>query len=212
MVDRRRSRLVVDDAVERSADPVGVRLALDRIDSAHPSFADRIEADPALRDALIAVCGASRALTMLLEVDAGALDVLGDLDVRPAVDASDPDELRRWKSREYLRIAARDLMGLDELEVTVAAIAALGRDVLRGAASLVESPEPLVVVGMGKLGGDELNYASDIDVMFVGDGDGHAAAQRARALLEVARRCFRVDVNLRPQGRDGPLVRTLASF
>src|SRR5262249_5724773 len=59
---------------------------------------------------------------------------------------------------------------------------------------------------------NELNYASDIDVMFVGDGDGHAAAQRSRAVLEIARRCFRIDVNLRPQGRDGPLVRTLASY
>jgi glutamate-ammonia-ligase adenylyltransferase len=212
MVDRRRSRPAVDDAVERSSDPVAVRLALDRIDSAHPSFEDRVEEDPSLRDAVIAVCGASRSLTMLLEVDAGALDILSDLEARPALDASNPDALRRWKGREYLRIAARDLMGLDELEVTVEAIAALGRDVLQGAASLVDTPEPLVVVGMGKLGGNELNYASDIDVMFVGDGDGHAAAQRARALLEIARRCFRVDVNLRPQGRDGPLVRTLASY
>jgi glutamate-ammonia-ligase adenylyltransferase len=204
MVDRRRSRPAVDDAVERSADPVAVRLALDRIDSAHPSFEDRVEGDPNLRDAVIAVCGASRSLTMLLEVDVGALDILGDLEARPALDTSNPDALKRWKSREYLRIAARDLMGHDELEVTVEAIAALGRDVLQGAASLVDTPEPLVVVGMGKLGGNELNYASDIDVMFVGDGDGHTAAQRARALLEIARRCFRVDVNLRPQGRDGP--------
>ena len=71
---------------------------------------------------------------------------------------------------------------------------------------------PSPSIGMGKLGGDELNYASDIDVMFVGEGDGHRAAQRARSLLEIARRCFRVDVNLRPQGRDGPLVRTLDSY
>ncbi len=77
---------------------------------------------------------------------------------------------------------------------------------------MIETEHPLTVIGMGKLGGDELNYASDIDVMFVGDGDGHQAAQRARAILEIARRCFRVDVNLRPQGRDGPLVRTLESY
>ena len=77
---------------------------------------------------------------------------------------------------------------------------------------MIETEHPLTVIGMGKLGGDELNYASDIDVMFVGDGDGHEAAQRARAILEIARRCFRVDVNLRPQGRDGPLVRTLESY
>ncbi len=88
----------------------------------------------------------------------------------------------------------------------------MARDVLRVASTLIEPGDALATIGMGKLGGDELNYASDIDVMFVGDGDGHRAAQRARALLEIARRCFRVDVNLRPQGRDGPLVRTLESY
>ncbi len=212
MVDRRRSRPVVDDAIERSADPVGVRLALDRIDSAHPSFADRVEADAALRDATIAVVGASRSLTMLLEVDPVAVDVLANLDVRLPLDAADPDELKRWKTREYLRIAARDLTARDQLEATVALIAAMARDVLRVASTLIEPGDALATIGMGKLGGDELNYASDIDVMFVGEGDGHRAAQRARSLLEIARRCFRVDVNLRPQGRDGPLVRTLDSY
>ncbi|HTN80172.1 MAG TPA: hypothetical protein VMK16_10900, partial [Acidimicrobiales bacterium] len=208
---RRRVRPALEDAIERSADPVSVRLALDRIDEGHPDIGERLDDNVALRDTVIAVCGASRSLTMLVEVDPGALEVLADLDARPPVDAADPDALRRWKSREYLRVAARDLTDRDELEVTVAAIAAMGRDVLRGAVALVDAPEPLVVVGMGKLGGNELNYASDIDVMFVGD-DGNEAARRARALLEIARRCFRVDVNLRPQGRDGPLVRTLASY
>src|SRR5947209_18947941 len=73
---------------------------------------------------------------------------------------------------------------------------------------------------MGKLGGDELNYASDIDVMFVapsggGAANGSAAAEAdraARALLAAARTCFRVDANLRPEGRDGPLTRTLESY
>ena len=211
-VARRRVRPALDEAVERSADPVAVRLALDRIDEAHPDFGDRVDADVALRDAVIAVCGASRSLTMLLEVDSAAVDVLANLDVRPALEASDADELKRWKTREYLRIAARDLTGRDELEATVAAIAAMARDVLGVASTLIDSGDPLTTIGMGKLGGDELNYASDIDLMFVGDGDGHRAAQRARALLEIARRCFRVDVNLRPQGRDGPLVRTLDSY
>src|SRR5215218_2231352 len=67
---------------------------------------------------------------------------------------------------------------------------------------------------MGKLGGDELNYASDVDLMLVGP-DGLAAGDgesRARELLRVARTCFRVDANLRPEGRDGPLVRSLGSY
>ena len=209
---RRRVRPVLDDAVERSADPVAVWLALDRIDEVNADFGARIDEDQAFRDAVIAVCGASRSLTMLLEVDPVAVDVLANLDVRLPVDAADPDELKRWKTREYLRIAARDLTTRDQLEATVALIAAMARDVLRVASTLIEPGDALATIGMGKLGGDELNYASDIDVMFVGEGDGHRAAQRARSLLEIARRCFRVDVNLRPQGRDGPLVRTLDSY
>ncbi|HEV3494941.1 MAG TPA: bifunctional glutamine-synthetase adenylyltransferase/deadenyltransferase, partial [Actinomycetes bacterium] len=60
---------------------------------------------------------------------------------------------------------------------------------------------------MGKLGGSELNYSSDVDIIFVGEDD-----KAARAVLDVARTCFRVDVDLRPEGRDGPLVRSLESY
>ena len=211
-VTRRGARDGLDDAIGGSADPVAVRTAIERIDSAQPGVADRIEEDLDLRDAVIAVCGASRSLTMLVEVDPVALSVLADLDARLPVDRSSPEDLKRWKARELLRIAARDLLGRDALETTVTSISALARDVLDASQQMIETEHPLTVIGMGKLGGDELNYASDIDVMFVGDGDGHEAAQRARAILEIARRCFRVDVNLRPQGRDGPLVRTLESY
>ncbi len=65
---------------------------------------------------------------------------------------------------------------------------------------------------MGKMGGHELNYASDVDVMFVGDGHHDEMEPRARAVMEIAARCFRVDANLRPEGRDGPLVRTIDSY
>jgi glutamate-ammonia-ligase adenylyltransferase len=63
----------------------------------------------------------------------------------------------------------------------------------------------LAVIGMGKLGGRELNYASDIDVMFVGDAD-------PLPVLEIARRCFRVDTGLRPEGRSGRLILPLTSY
>ena len=63
------------------------------------------------------------------------------------------------------------------------------------------------MVGMGKLGGRELNYASDIDLLFVG-GD----VRQARAVMDLARRCYRVDANLRPEGRDGPLTRSVDSY
>ena len=71
---------------------------------------------------------------------------------------------------------------------------------------------------MGKLGGRELNYASDVDVLFVHEGDTDAAEHAARALLATMSEptvdgiVFRTDANLRPEGRAGPLSRTLDSY
>jgi glutamate-ammonia-ligase adenylyltransferase len=79
----------------------------------------------------------------------------------------------------------------------------------------------VAVIGMGRLGGKELSYASDLDVLIVfADEAAHvqAAERSAETLLEVvngstpAERIFRLDVNLRPEGKRGPLGRTLASY
>ncbi|MDP8987347.1 MAG: bifunctional glutamine-synthetase adenylyltransferase/deadenyltransferase, partial [Actinomycetota bacterium] len=209
----------LEEAIERSAAPAAVRRGLERLEAAHPGLSTTLEGEEPLRRAVVAVLAASRSLTLLLETDADALAVLGDLGTRPAVPRGavlDEEGLRRWKAHEYLRIAGRDLTGLDDLRSTAAALAALADDVLVAAAVLAAGAqlEDLVVVGMGKLGGAELNYASDIDVVFVG-GDGTQPGRleaQARELMRVARRCFRVDANLRPEGRDGPLVRTVGSY
>ncbi len=71
---------------------------------------------------------------------------------------------------------------------------------------------------MGKLGGCELNYASDVDVLFVHDGDSENAEHVARSLLNIMTTpsedgiVFRTDADLRPEGRSGPLTRTLDSY
>jgi glutamate-ammonia-ligase adenylyltransferase len=190
----------VDELVERSADPAAVRAALARFDD---DRRERVLADPALAAAVVAVIAGSRSLTRFVEHDDRALDVLADLDAREPVDAGD---LVGWKRREYLRIAARDLLDLDGLPATTEAISDLARDVLVAAVDAVSADE-MAVVGMGKLGGRELNYASDIDVLFVG-GDPKAARQ----VMDIARACFRVDANLRPEGRDGALTRSVDSY
>ena len=194
----------LDEAVDRSADPLSVRRAIEQASVHHPDLADRLQVEPELQAAFVAVTAASRFLSRLLATEAAAVGVLADLHTRPSPDASSIGALARWKRLELLRIASRDLIGLDPLEDVGANLARLGDDVVRGAHDLAGSP-PLAVIGMGKLGAGELNYASDIDVLFVGEGD-------ARALVIAARRCFRVDAGLRPEGRDGPLVRSLASY
>jgi glutamate-ammonia-ligase adenylyltransferase len=209
---------LLQDAVEFSAAPAAVSVAIERLVDRHAGLGDRLAADPALAAAVVAVTGASRSLTVQLEADAGSIDVLTDLDRRSPLDTGDPAALRHWKEREYLRIAARDLLGFDGLPATVALVSDLARDVLAGAHTLGAVPVldasggRLTVIGMGKLGAHELNYASDIDVMFVGEGDPGLLERAARKTMEIARGCFRVDANLRPQGRDGPLVRSLSSY
>ena len=87
--------------------------------------------------------------------------------------------MRRWKRRELLRIAGRDLLGAADLPAVGRELAALAEVCLRCALDIVEPDVPLAVIGMGKLGGRELNYASDVDVLIVHDGDSTAAEQAA---------------------------------
>jgi glutamate-ammonia-ligase adenylyltransferase len=202
---------VLADAVAASPVPGRTANALDRLAAVHPDLVERLQADARLATALLLVTSASRSLTRVLEADATALGVLADLDHRRDEDSADGVELLAWKRRELLRIAARDLTAADDLEVTAAALARLGEDVLRAAVRLAGADD-LVVIGMGKLGGRELNYASDVDVLFVGEGDPDASARRARTVLDLARPCFRMDAALRPEGRDGPLVRSVEGY
>lgn len=196
----------LDDAIERSAAPAQVGVAVERLVEAHPGLDARLHSDSALVDAVVAVAAASRSLTQRLIGDAGGIDVLADLDTRPPPTVDSAEGLLQWRHREMLRVAARDLTGRDSLEATGAALSHLADDVLRAAWSLAGGgAQGLAIIGFGKLGGRELNYASDIDVMFVGEGD-------ARRVMEIARTCFRVDADLRPEGRDGPLTRSLASY
>ncbi|WP_157156275.1 bifunctional [glutamine synthetase] adenylyltransferase/[glutamine synthetase]-adenylyl-L-tyrosine phosphorylase [Diaminobutyricimonas sp. LJ205] len=146
--------------------------------------------------------------------------------------------LRVRYRRHLARITAWDLEHPDPLEAVSTVTAALSD--LAGAAldaalncARREMPYPpdevaatrLAIIGMGKAGARELNYVSDVDVIFVGEGDGTIAPERAleiatrlamvtmRGLTELAAEplLWEVDANLRPEGKDGALVRTLQS-
>lgn len=200
-------KVQLTELVDSSADPVAARTVLERLDG---QIGQEIETSSELATAVVAVAAASRSLSRLVETDRSSLTVLAELDHRPEMptldDAGALDSLVAWKELEYLRIATRDLLGLDELEDTTALLADLAGDVLRSVVSLAGADD-MAIIAMGKLGGCELNYASDIDVLFVG-GD----QRRARAAMKLARRFFRVDANLRPEGRNGPLTRSPDSY
>ncbi|MDQ3940647.1 MAG: bifunctional glutamine-synthetase adenylyltransferase/deadenyltransferase, partial [Actinomycetota bacterium] len=127
------------------------------------------------------------------------------------------DGLRRFKRREMVRVALADLAGVADTDAVGTSLSDLADACLE--AALEESSMPsFAVIGMGKLGGRELNYSSDIDVMFVHDGDPSraetVAEQLMKAIGEVTPegQAFRIDPGLRPEGKSGPLVRSLDSF
>ncbi len=199
---------VLDHALDHAADPFATREVLRRLAEERSEICD---VDEPAAAALVALAGASRSLLRLLERDHDALLVLSDLDRTPPPDLGSPRSLHRWKQRELLRIAARDLTGCDDLVEVTAALSHLAATVIDSACRM-HSVGALSVIGMGKLGGGELNYSSDVDVMFVGDARPADLERVARAVMDTIRPCFRVDASLRPEGRSGPLVRSLDGY
>ena len=129
--------------------------------------------------------------------------------------------LRRMRRREVTRTAFRDLAGLADVVDVASELSGLAQACLQTAIDTVTpAGVTMAVIGMGKLGGSELGYASDLDVLLVAEpsdalADAEQAAERLLELLSGVTpegQAFRVDLNLRPEGKDGPLVRTLSSY
>ncbi len=152
---------------------------------------------------------------------------------------SDPVEgvaaVRAIRRRELFRTAAADVFGLLDVEAVGEALTWVAEATLEAglgvAMSAVEAarggplPTDMAVVAMGRLGGAEMSYASDADVVFVHQphpgADEQRAQEAATAVASELRRLLAlpgpdpalvVDADLRPEGRQGPLVRTLASY
>ncbi|KNB52822.1 bifunctional [glutamine synthetase] adenylyltransferase/[glutamine synthetase]-adenylyl-L-tyrosine phosphorylase [Streptomyces caatingaensis] len=213
---------------------------------------DTLAAAKPLRDRLLGVLGASEALGDHLArhpADWHALVTFETGDLHPDTAAFEQaladgltagreqglapsNALRAAYRRCLLTIAARDVTGTADVAQTAAELADLATATLRAALGIARDEHPedaaacrLAVVGMGKCGGHELNYVSDVDVIFVaephgGTAEGPALQAAARLASRMMRICsdatpegtiWPVDANLRPEGRNGPLVRTLRS-
>ncbi|OHV25138.1 bifunctional glutamine-synthetase adenylyltransferase/deadenyltransferase [Parafrankia soli] len=217
---------------------------------AHPGDWAILDSDEAMTGPVDPVAARGR-LLRAVGADPGA--------VEPRARGAGPDvldALRLAYRRALLVLAARDLTGAVTLDDATAELAALAGAALDAALAVARAglgpgdvPVRLAVIGMGKCGGCELNYVSDVDVLFVAEpvltpkaaaGTGTAAgtetvqarmpeaAPGLEAVLRTATRLaegvvrvcgtptaagelFQVDVNLRPEGRHGALVRTLDS-
>ena len=166
--------------------------------------------------------------------------------------------LHAFRASQQLRVGVRDMLGRQDAETTTAALSAIAETLLRrvvaveetrlverlgqpmktaepggGSAPAVGEPAGPIVLAMGKFGGRELNYASDLDVVFLYDHDGASLPRRRTAagtsnahfFGELAQRTMRVfnefgpqgrlyemDSRLRPSGRSGPPATSLAEF
>jgi glutamate-ammonia-ligase adenylyltransferase len=129
--------------------------------------------------------------------------------------------LARFKRETFLRIAIADLLGRSTVVDTMTAMSQLADDCVQAAlaaALAILGPRGAAVgqfcaVAMGKLGASELNLSSDIDLIYLFDGpDQHAAARLGEVLSELlSNNCFRIDLRLRPGGRNSPLVASFES-
>ncbi|MGZ6123766.1 MAG: bifunctional [glutamate--ammonia ligase]-adenylyl-L-tyrosine phosphorylase/[glutamate--ammonia-ligase] adenylyltransferase [Myxococcales bacterium] len=237
----------------QSPDPDGALAGAVRALAARKERYGRPAAAAALLP-LVRVCAASRFLAQLLAARPRLVDLLACSRfarrptplraLRRADAVSLARRLRRHKHAEMLRIALRDLSGASIPEVT--------RDLSRLAASAFEAavdfhyrrlcavhgppaersadgPSGFCVLGMGKLGGEELNFSSDADVLYVYDREGRTSGQSPidhfafyAKLAEAVTASvgspgaapeggfvFRVDLDLRPEGRSGPIVNAI---
>jgi glutamate-ammonia-ligase adenylyltransferase len=141
-------------------------------------------------------------------------------------------ELRRFKNEEVLRIAIHDIAGTIPLAAVAAQLSDLAEVSLARALELALAEaaekgrlprEPLCIIAMGKLGGRELGYHSDLDLVFLyrdpPDGERHAdharLVQRLLSFLQMPLRegtLYKIDTRLRPSGNQGALVTSASGF
>lgn len=226
------------------ADPDQAALAMIRIVEGDRESALLLAQASSGRDRLLRVVGASSALADNLvkhpdhveaAMGAQACDPQAVVKaVRGLSGRAGAEALRVAYRRELVRIAASDLSADDPLEIlpqVAAELADLAAAAVQAALLLAQNQVKnsdiarVTVIGMGKCGGRELNYISDVDVIFLAapadDASEDAALKVATAVASaVIRICgeataegslWPVDAALRPEGKNGPLVRSLAS-
>ncbi|HEY7670886.1 MAG TPA: bifunctional [glutamate--ammonia ligase]-adenylyl-L-tyrosine phosphorylase/[glutamate--ammonia-ligase] adenylyltransferase [Gammaproteobacteria bacterium] len=174
----------------------------------------------------------------------GAEDVAARLGLPGLAEPEAMAALRRFRNVELARIAWRDLAGWADIDRSLLDLTALAEGLVAAAVGYAEDalaprygraateagkPAPLLVLGMGKLGGRELNYSSDIDLVFLYPEEAELPGREQADVEEYFRRLaqlliklldqvtehgfvFRVDTRLRPFGASGPLVLSVSAF
>ncbi len=239
------SRLKAQDSkLNTLSDPDRVVMRLDSFISAYGARATLFElwnTHPAIFEQLLRLFDCSEFLAELAIRSPDLVDELvtsGRLrqrksaeetlrDLRHGLDDQDQHLwLRRYHQAELMRIGLRDILGLADFEQYLSELSALAEGCLRYAleavmrAAGIKKP-PFVIIGLGKLGGGEIDYGSDLDIIFVAAAEHKSLAKLARLAVEVmdllSRRTeqgvvFHTDARLRPDGEKGLLVNTLRAY
>jgi glutamate-ammonia-ligase adenylyltransferase len=134
--------------------------------------------------------------------------------------------IRRYHQAEFMRLGLRDILGLADFEQNANELSALADACLQYALEVVlrrhkiKRP-PLVILGLGKLGGQELTYGSDLDIIFVAESGQKQMPKLQKLAIEVMDllsaptehgMAFATDARLRPDGEKGLLVNSLNAY
>ena len=202
---------------------------------------EQLEKNPRTLEILVTIFAGSQFLTEILLRDPRRLEMLTDREhlahqksaeefLKEAVvgledlpSTEQINSLRRYQKGELLRIGASDLLSLYDLPAVTGQLSNLADGMIRACLIYASkasntSAEGFVVFGMGKLGGGELNYSSDIDLLFLCAENGIDYVHLGQILIDALASMgaegflYRVDMRLRPWGRDGSLVSTTPGY
>ena len=215
-----------DRMLDRLADDEGTAMRLLSVLGASAALGDHLRRHPEhWRDLTDPMLGTTRPPAFAVRADLLRAVGAEPADASPVATLPDEeavDALRVTYRRLLVRLASRDLSHGVGVEDVAAQLADLATAALRAAlavalAGVRRMPGGrLAVIAMGKTGGAELNYVSDVDVVFVAEPADATTTRAGRTSSprpdahRAGEACFPVDANLRPEGRQGALVRTLA--
>jgi [glutamine synthetase] adenylyltransferase / [glutamine synthetase]-adenylyl-L-tyrosine phosphorylase len=213
-----------------SFNPPSLKLYVDICDS--PFLSQMLTNNPGMIDDLLDSLILNRPRT-LADLQAELTELLRGAGAPDAVESI----LHSFQDKEVLRIAVRDLLGKDDIRAVTSALSDVAESLLREVATREEAAMrdrfgaagPYALLAMGKLGGHEMSYHSDLDLVLIYSGEGRSTGPKpldhyeyfteyARRLIKVLSqhgplgRLYAVDMRLRPTGQSGSLVVPLDEF
>ncbi|MFT3895426.1 MAG: hypothetical protein QM730_27695 [Anaerolineales bacterium] len=228
-------------ALASAADPERSLVYLERLLESDQSILQELVANPRVIESLVTIFSGSQFLTEILLRNPKNVHLLvnrksltqrkksaqihteaGQV-IQNAAEGDTLNALRRYQRGEILRIGASDLLALYDLRTVTRQLSHLADGLVRACLDLASqqsgiSAEGFVVIAMGKHGAEELNYSSDIDLLFVAARDPIDKLKLGERLIDNLGGVipegflYRVDMRLRPWGRDGFLVTTLEGY